>query len=236
MLAKHIILFLVFYVIQSPVYCQVPRRNFAPDSLPAAYFSRLKSEFGPGKKYPPQFEKQILIALSYYPELKNTTILFRSKVRHATAITRSSWPGIFGQKKKRDYVITISDSIEPMLMPILLKNLPFNAQVGVIGHELGHVVQYAAKNTLQLIQYAVNNISAKYIDRFEYQADSICIAHGLGYQLLEWSSFVRKEMNTENWDGPDYVHRPKKRERYMNPATILKRINEDPLYRVIRSH
>lgn len=205
-----------------------------PDSLSRDYFAALKKEFGNKKQYPPQFEKQILIALSYYPELKNTPILFRSRIRHSIAVTRATLGGVFESTKKRHYVVTISDSTEAMLMPILFTKLSFNAQVGVIGHELGHVVQYAAKNTAQLAKYIVKNVSAKYIDRFEYHADSICIAHGLGYQLLEWSSFVRKAMNTENWDGPDYAHRPKKRERYMNPSTILKRVNEDSQYGVVK--
>jgi hypothetical protein len=123
-----------------------------------------------------------------------------------------------------------------MLMPLLFKNLSFNAQIALVGHELAHVADFSAKTTLQIIKHAVCNVSARYIDRFEYNTDAICIAHGLGYQLLEWSSYVRMKMNTVNWDGPDYAHKPKKRERYMNPSTILKRINEDPLYETIRSH
>jgi hypothetical protein len=118
-----------------------------------------------------------------------------------------------------------------MLMPLLFKNLPFNAQVGVIGHELAHAADFSAMTSLDIIAHVVKNVSAKYIDRFEYNTDAICIAHGLGYQLLSWSSFVRKRMNRENWDGPDYAHRPMTKERYMNPGTIIKRIEADPIYR-----
>lgn len=234
--ARNLVILSIIFFIHCTAFCQVPQKSFDPGSLPENYFKELKKEFGKNKRYPPQFEKQILIALSYYPELKNTSILFRSRIRHATAITRSTWPGFFQSPKNREYVISISDSIEPMLMPILFKKLSFNAQVGVMGHELGHVVQYSAMTTLQIVKYILCNISAKYIDRFEYGADAICIVHGLGYQLLEWSSFVRMKMNTVNWDGPDYAHRPKKRERYMNPPTIIKRINEDSLYNFIPSH
>jgi hypothetical protein len=131
-------------------------------------------------------------------------------------------------------VITISDTVESALVPLLLKNLPYNAQVGVIGHELAHVVQYDQMTTAGILKYAVSNISARYIDRFEYNADAICIAHGLGYQLFEWSSYVRQKMNTVFWLGPDYVHRKKNRERYMNPATIIQRINNDPIYNPLR--
>jgi hypothetical protein len=49
---------------------------------------------------------------------------------------------------------------------------------------------------------------------------------------LEWSRFVRKTMNTENWGGPDNVHRKNSTERYMNPSTIIARMNADPLYKM----
>jgi hypothetical protein len=117
-----------------------------------------------------------------------------------------------------------------MLMPLLFKHLSFNALLGALGHELAHVADFQSKTTWDIIGHAVKNVSARYIDRFEFNTDAICIAHGLGYQLLEWSSFVRATMHTVNWLGPDYAHRPKNRERYMNPSTISARMKELPMY------
>ncbi|MDP4264890.1 MAG: hypothetical protein Q8941_20345 [Bacteroidota bacterium] len=234
MLLKISLVILIIFLYASPLLCQTPRKNFDPDSLSENYFTGLKKEYGKNKQYPKQFEKQILIALSYYPELKNTPILFRTRVRHTPATTRATWAGVFETRGKRHFVITISDSTEPMLMPLLFKHLPFNAQVGVMGHELAHVSDFSRMVSRQIIGHAIKNISAKYIDKFEYNTDAICIAHGLGYQLLSWSSFVRKKMNRENWDGPDYAHRPMTKERYMNPSTIEKRIAADPIYKETR--
>ena len=214
------------------LFSQQPRPNFSTDGFSHNYFEHLKREFGQHKQYPPQYEKQILITLSYYPELKQVSINFRIRHRHTPLTTRSSWGGLLKGRQKRDYVITISDSTEQMLTPILYQNLPFNAQMGVIGHELGHVVDFSSMVTRRILAHGAKNISSKYVDRFEFRTDSICIAHGLGYQLLAWSSYVRKAMHKENWDGADNVHRPMTRERYMNPSTIKKRINRSPLYRV----
>ncbi|SRR5258706_7620541 len=212
-------------------FCQAPRKNFDPDSLSENYFTGLKKEYGHGKQYPKQFEKQILVALSYYPELRNTPILFRIRVRHTPATTRATWAGVFETARKRHFVITISDSTERILMAIILKHMPFNAQVGLIGHELAHVSDFSRMVSHQIIWHAIKNVSAKYIDKFEYNTDGICIAHGLGYQLLAWSSFIRRKMNRENWDGPDYSPKPMSKERYMNPSTIEKRIAADPIYK-----
>ena len=120
-------------------------------------------------------------------------------------------------------------------MPILLKNMDFNAQVGVIGHELSHISDFISKNSFGLMRVGVGNLSQKFLDRFEYRTDSICIAHGLGYQLLSWSIFVRKALHYQNWDGADNIDKgPMVRERYMNPLTIKKRISNLPMYQQLK--
>jgi hypothetical protein len=40
--------------------------------------------------------------------------------------------------------------------PILLRSLPFDAQVGVLAHELGHIVYYEHLNTLQFGKWGIN--------------------------------------------------------------------------------
>ena len=234
MMPRKLFLFLIASLFINIACGQAPQKVFNPDSLSESFIAELKKEYGRKKIYPLFFEKQILIALSHYPELKNTPITFLTRPNHSPGFTRVTWGGLFEPPHKRHFLIVISDSTEGVLRPLLFKNLPFNAQIGAIGHELGHVADFLSKTTLGIIRHAFSNISTRYIDRFEYNTDAICIAHGLGYQLLEWSSYVRKVMNTVNWDGPDYVHRPKKRERYMNPGTIEKKILKNLIYNSIR--
>ena len=193
---------------------------------------QLLKEFGTNKKFIPQFTLQSLIALSYYPELKNTHIRFIYKPTHSPLTTRPTFPSVLFKRSKRRFTITISDSTMYKLEPILLKRMNFNEQVGVIGHEFSHVSDFTKRNIFSMSGSGVGHIfSSHYIDRFEYRTDSICIAHGLGYQLLAWSTFVRRTMHRENWEGADNVNVPvMKRERYMNPSTISKHIASDPQY------
>jgi hypothetical protein len=194
----------------------------------------LKQEYSTNKIYPPGCEKQILIALSYYPELKNTSIKFVTRPNHSAGFTRETLGGLFEPPRSRHFLIVISDSTEPMLMPLIFKNLSFNAQIGLIGHELAHVSQSLAMTTLEIIKHGIKSLCPNHVDRYEGGADASCIAHGLGYQLLEWSQNVREKMNTVNWDGPDRVHRKKKRHRYMNPADIIEAINRNRVYDKIK--
>ena len=224
------ILFCVCMSFPNPLFSQILQKHFNRDSLSQEYYLALKKEFGNYKKVPAAFEKPILIALSYYPELKNTPIHFRIRNRHTPLQTRSTWAGLFKRKKVRDYVITISNNTEPSLTPLLFKNVSFNAQIGAAGHELAHVADFSRYSFIHTLIHGIRNVSPKYLDRFEFKTDSICIAHGLGYQLLNWSENVRKRMNTINWRGPDYINKPQNTERYMNPSTILQRIKANPLY------
>ena len=213
------------------VFSQAPFRSFTATGLTDNDYNQLEQAFGQHKTIPPQFRRQILIALSYFPELKNITIEFRIKHTRTPLQTKPNAISIFKKSDARKYIITISDSTMGMLTPILLKNLNFNAQVGVLGHELSHVSDFNNKNTTGLLATGIKHISSTWIDRFEYRTDSICIAHGLGYQLLEWSMSVRKAMNSLDYDGADNVEKPMLRERYMNPSTIRKRIELNPLYK-----
>jgi len=213
------------------VLSQQPVESFGPTSFTDAQYNQLEQTFGQHKSILPQFRQQILIALSYYPELKNIRLEFRTRHTRTPLQTIPATSSIFKKANTRKYIITISDSTMDMLTPMLLKNLDFNAQVGVLGHELGHVSDFDRKNTLGLLMTGAKHVSSKWIDRFEYSTDSICIAHGLGYQLLAWSMSVRKALNSSNYDGADNVEKPMMRERYMNPSTIRKKIAENPLYK-----
>jgi hypothetical protein len=98
---------------------------------------------------------------------------------------------------------------------------------------LGHVADFKQRSFLSLMSSGIGHLfSSRYIDRFEFRTDSICIAHGLGYQLLAWSTFIRSTMHTKNWQGADNIDkRPMMHERYMNPSTIEKYMSEMPIYK-----
>ena len=186
-------------------------------------------EFGNKKEIPPQFEKPILTALSYFPELKNVHIVFRIKKAYSSLTTKPNFAGVFKRKDHRTYIITISNETIDTLRPLLLQNLTFEQQVGVIGHELSHVVDFNSKNFPQTLGVGIGHISKKYLDKMEFNTDRICIQHGLGKYLLAYSKHVREIMHVHNWRGSDFVNKGNgngKYERYMNPDTIEKTMQE----------
>lgn len=187
------------------------------------------------KKLPAGYEKETITALSYFPELQNVKIKFRIKKSFATLKTRPTFLSMFRPKGHRTYVITISNKTIQKLMPITFENLPEVARIGVIGHELSHVLDFSKKTTWQSFKMVMSHLNKHYMDSLEFHTDRICINHGLGKDLESWSSYIRNTMHTIFWRGADYVNKVDSHfERYMNPGTIEKYINKDSA--IINAH
>ncbi len=224
-------LFLLIVFISLSMNAQEIVKNFSPITFNTEQIQELKTKFGYNKIIPTQYETQILIALSYFPELKNTKIEFRLKKTNTPLSSKPKLIGLLQSAKKRKYIITISEATNSRLEPILLKNLNFNAQIGVLGHELSHVFDYRNKGFSKMTNLLIIEIfSKKQVDRFENRTDHICINHKLGYQLLDWSKSVRENLKIEYWRGADNLQYMTKNERYLNPETILKTIEQSPIY------
>jgi hypothetical protein len=197
-----------------------PVKEFKPDSVGVFLTDSVFK-----KTIPAQFEKQIRVALAYYPTLKQTKIMFKIKKAKSPLAAAPTFWSAFRRPSKRTYIVTISsESSVPFLNKILLDSLGFNAQIGVLGHEISHILEFNSKNSLFFVGLVLRNVSKKAIDRFENNTDKRCIEQGLGYQLLAWSIEVRRNLKIKEWRGADNLGE-QKRERYMSPPTILGLIN-----------
>jgi hypothetical protein len=179
------------------------------------------------KRLPPGYEAQAMEALSHFPELRSTPVWFKVQASKMTAKTRPTFISSFLPRGHRSYIITISNQTIPVLQPILLKGLPRDAQVGLLGHELSHVSDFSQKTTLRSLRDLLGHLSAHWLDQLEYHTDWIAIQHGLGKNLEAWSSFIRNTFHVKYWRGSGNVLKKNDSiERYMNPDTIEKYMKE----------
>ena len=150
---------------------------------------------GSNKVLPTGFELAGAIAYSAYPELKDVKI--EMVMTQEGAPMESNFnigtlllPG----KKNRVYRILLNDAEGTFFDPILLRSLPFDAQVGILAHELGHVVYYHKLNLFKIGKWGL-----KYLNDDEYRAiherttDLMPVYHGLGSQIYQYAYFVRKD-------------------------------------------
>src|SRR5438552_9184989 len=71
------------------------------------YLSELRNEFGNKKIIPAELELECLVALSFYPELKNTDIEFRFGKLNFTMISKPKFRSVLKDKTERQYLIMI---------------------------------------------------------------------------------------------------------------------------------
>jgi hypothetical protein len=187
-----------------------PIKNYATD-YSQTQIDSLKSIYAQNKELPSGFELQALLALSYYPEFINLPIKFVNK---DIKTTMACQPDIKLMLKTGKRAYTIFIDTDKNGEGIELSEVPFNAQVGVIGHELAHIIDYENKNTLQLVGTGFGYLFGSYKHHLEHKVDGITIKKGLGWQLREWADFAMNQSSASE------QYKAFKKEIYMNPEEI----------------
>jgi hypothetical protein len=223
----NIILLLSFFVIKKEANAQthieqfyLKRENFE------STITELKKEFGKKKIIPGELELECLTALSFYPELKNTDIEFRFGKLNFTMISKPKFKSILKDRGQRQYLIVIQK-------PGTSKNnlewteLSFNALVGWIGHELGHVLHYSHKSSSGILFIGMKYAIAGYRRRMERFTDHLAIQHDLGYALYEGVDY------TINYSYATEHYKENQRRFYLPPEEIISRIYSNQLWSVV---
>jgi hypothetical protein len=187
---------------------QTSKRIFAPNDFDP---KKLQSEFGANKKLIPGYELPLLIALAHYPELKHTKISFHFRKNSAAAFTTFKLLSALGAR--RHYVIIFND--DPSTTGIVWKEATLNAQIGLAGHELGHIAEFQNMSNMGVIWWGVRYLLSKKKHReLERATDQATIDHGLGWQLFDWNNFAITSLLTSE------KYRRVKRAFYLSPEEI----------------
>lgn len=164
------------------------KMEFAPDDF-RNRMDELRKEFGANKKIPVDIEMQCLAALSFFPEFRELQICFLYKNIKTTMASLPAFSGILKRKAKRKYNIFINDH-KKHSDSVALNQVPFNAQIGVIGHELAHITDYLNKNTFSLLLTGLRYSFRLFRRKYEKQTDINTIQHGLGWALYDFTYFI----------------------------------------------
>lgn len=214
---------------------ELSEQNKASITAPKSYNAKVDSShyydllntYGKNKNLPNGFEYQSLLALSHYPELKDTRIDFVIKPTFLPLASRPDPKSLLLPWVKRKYLVVISNASTDFFEPILLENTPFDEQVGIVGHELAHTVYYQDKTAFQLIRiaYCYQNDN-NYRIAFERETDKRAVAHGLGYQLYDFAFFVRKAFG----DTQEEIE-AEEGDMYLSPKELAREMEQYSFYR-----
>jgi hypothetical protein len=196
-----------------------------PCHEPVAYFEKddsfINNQHFKNKIYPQEYEQPILLALSFFPELKDVPITFQHAHISTTMNCQPHIPSLLVGKRK--YLININQN--PNFEGILIQNVPFNAQVGVIGHELAHITDYEAGNVLRIIKRGLDYLFPATKKQFEHDIDMLTIRKGLGNQLYDWANYSMYETPHASEKYKQF-----KQTVYMQPAHIESVFSEIDCY------
>jgi hypothetical protein len=175
----------------------------------------LRAENSTNKTLLDEYELAMLIALSRYPELAETHIEFVFQKIKSNLAARPKGLNVFRRKGKRHYKVMVN---LPQYARAPLDSATFNAQVGVIAHELAHIAYYESKRTPRIVLDGFWYWNLNFRARFERATDARTIEHGAGWQLRDFSLFIQDFIT----DDPKYTEY--KERIYMTPEEIAEMI------------
>lgn len=178
-----------------------PTALYDPGAFGAPQQDSLLARFGHNKVLPQGYEVQALLALSHYPELKDAHIHFFRLPASYPLASRPEYLTLLGPQTKRQYNIFLStDTGIPFLNQINLDALPFNAQVAILAHELGHAVYYERQSVWGMLKFPLRFFTdLDFRAAHESTTDKLVIYRGLGLHLLAYTEYTRQILRP---DGP----------------------------------
>lgn len=204
-----------------PIAVNIVRQYVAAEQRPR--YQQLLQEFGRNKELPEGYELQALLALSHYPELRETRIRFIMDDVNIPLSSRPYWATLYRSAAQRTYLVVIDSRRDDDRAELLLRNQPFNAQTGVIGHELAHTVYYLDRSFFDILADAACQLSSCRIG-FERDTDQRTVDYGLGWQRYDHSLFLRTSFGAD----PNAAANPGS--AYMGPRELLDLMESNPAY------
>ena len=175
------------------------------------------------KIIPQSIEAEVLIALTYYPELKDTPIEFRFKdnIRKATMQAQPTYKSFFTSRENRSYIILISRKIQIEDEKFTVADIPKDVLIGWIGHELGHIMDYRGRSKVGMLIFGLKYLfSGTHIKEVERAADTFAINHGMGEYILRTKNFILDNASFSE------RYKAKLRRLYMSPEEVMHLIQE----------
>jgi hypothetical protein len=180
-------------------------------------------QFGNNKRIPPAIEENVLIALSFYPELINTHIrfVFKKKIRSSIMQAQPRFTSLLRQRKKRHYRVKISEEFKLIHSRMSMLQIPDTVMIGWIGHELGHILDYESKTNAGMIFFGYRYLFKSGFVKFaEMMADSLAVERGMGYYIIATKRFI-----LDNADLPQ-GYKDKISRLYLSPDVIMEQVKK----------
>ncbi len=180
-------------------------------------------QFRNNKQIPAAIEKNVLKALSFYPELKNTPInfVFKTNIKSSIMQAQPIFKTLLQKKKNRKYRINISTYFKLIHSQMPILDIPDEVMIGWIGHELGHILDYESKSNTEMISFGYRYyFYPSYVKQAEMVADSLAVERGMGNYIVATKRFI-----LDHAELPQ-AYKDKIRRLYLSPDVIVEQVKK----------
>ena len=146
--------------------------------------------------------------------------------------TKPQFSSIFKLPGQRAYTITFSKQTRTTLDSVLLGNLSFNAQLGLIANQVSIIEDMSTGGFFNFIAFYVKQLSRKGKKSIVKEAELKTLEVGLGHQLLALNREYDEKLRISNWSTTKgYANYFKHyRGQSMKPQKVLNFMNDLPVY------
>jgi hypothetical protein len=175
---------------------------------------------------------QINYVLKFYPKMLVKNILVEFNTSSKTVNTKPKFSSIFKLPEQRVYKISFSNQTKTALDSILIDNLSFNAQLGLIANQISTIEDLSTGGFFNFIAWYFKHLTHKGSKKLLTESELKTLEVGLGYQLLAYNKECDEKLVIDNWTSTKgYTNYMKHyRNRAMKPQKILNLIGDMPVY------
>jgi hypothetical protein len=177
-------------------------------------------------------KKQFDYILKFYPKMlvKNIEI----KYNHSSSVvkTKPKFSSIFKLPAQRVYRIYFSKKTKTTLDSVLVENLSFNAQLGLIAMQVSVIEDMSTGGFFNFIGWYFKQLSSKAKRGLKTEAELKTLEVGLGFQLLALNKECDEKLEINNWlTTKGYANYTKHyRNQSMRPQKVINFMNDLPVY------
>lgn len=176
------------------------------------------------KTIPKSIVEEAKMALSYYPELNDIPIEFKFKdvIKKSTMQAQPTWPSLLKSKNKRKYVILISRKFHIEKKGFNIGDMEKDVLIGWFGHELGHILDYSRRSTMNMILFGLKYLfSKKHLKEIERTADLFAVNHGMSHYILATKDFILNNIYISE------MYKARIERLYMSAEEIMEIVNSE---------
>ncbi len=178
------------------------------------------------RNIPVKYIRDVVLALSYFPELEDSRIVFKYRKIRGTMNARPDVFNLFRHPSERKYLLVINNN-KGKYLGVNLDSLSVNARIGWFSHEIAHIYTYYLMNNFQTLLFSVKYVAVpKFVKKTERYTNSVAINRGLAFAIYEGENYLLKDTKISDYYKKITLYRSLSLDEYkcLWFQTIYKRI------------